>query len=162
MKGKFGVLFICAGNICRSPLAEVVFKDLLKKRGLEKQFWVESRGTGEWHEGCGADKRSVQVAKKNGLNLHEHIAHQVTPKDMEEFDLFVAMDRSNLSDLRHRFPKSEFVLFRSYDPKDIEKDVPDPYYGGVNGFDDVYDIVSRCGELLLDWIIEHRGKELRL
>ncbi len=150
---RTSVLFVCLGNICRSPLAEGIFVGLVKDAGLEEVFTIDSAGTGSWHVGSPPDARSVQVAAQHGLTL-ECAARQVSPSDFQDFDHIVAMDRSNLRDLEGMAQldgsKAELSLLRSRDPMG-GFDVPDPYYGGANGFERVYRMIERCcQELLLD------------
>ncbi len=151
---RTSVLFVCLGNICRSPLAEGVFRDLVHARGVEHMFEIDSAGTGAWHAGEPPDRRSVAVAASHGVHL-EGRARQVTPRDMEHFDLIVAMDGENLRDLERmvdglpgRAPR--LGLLRDFDPQGGGLDVPDPYYGGSAGFETVYDMVHRSCEALLD------------
>ncbi len=150
------VLFVCLGNICRSPLAEGVFLHLVREAGLTDRFEVESAGTGDWHVGERPDPRSVAVARQHGVDLPSR-ARQVTPDDLEAFDHVLAMDRDNLSDLqRLARPGARAVvgLLRAHDPArvtDGDDDVPDPYYGGPSGFDVVFEMVHRsCTVLLAD------------
>lgn len=146
------VLFVCLGNICRSPLAEGVFLDLLRQEGLEDAFRVESAGTGAWHVGELPDPRSREVAERHGVELPSR-ARQVTPDDLRDFDLVVAMDRSNLDDLREMMEehggRARLARMRDWDPDPGDGDVPDPYYGGDSGFDRVYEMVHRSAARLL-------------
>lgn len=147
------VLFVCLGNICRSPLAEGVFLHLASQAGLEDRFVVDSAGTGAWHVGERPDPRSVQVAAKHGVDLPGH-ARQVKPQDLRRFDVVVAMDRDNLAALERMGAEeggtARLHLLREFDPGADGDEVPDPYYGGPGGFDDVYAMVHRaCAGLLL-------------
>ena len=170
---KTSVLFVCLGNICRSPLAEGIFSHQAEIRGLADRFEADSAGTGAWHTGEPPDSRSVAVAASHGVPL-TGTARQVVMDDFARFDLIVAMDRSNqrsLEGLRHggtrwdrgrrrhgrgsgaRAQKgrnrARIVMMRDYDPGGSDPDVPDPYYGGPGGFEQVYRILERaCGELL--------------
>jgi protein-tyrosine phosphatase len=150
------VLFVCLGNICRSPVAENVFRHLVEEAGLEDRFEVDSAGTGSWHVGEPPDRRSAAVAVARGFELRGR-ARQVTPDDLETFDYVLAMDRENLRDLEHlaRSGKAtaRIELLRAYDPTPDAEDVPDPYYGGPAGFENVFDIVSRSCRNLLASII---------
>ena len=150
------VLFVCLGNICRSPLGEGIFAALAKERGLADHFHVDSAGTAAYHTGEPPDSRSIAVAAAHGVRLTGY-ARQVTPRDFEHFDVIVAMDRSNLRSLkrlrsrsrRGRGTPADIVLMRDYDPGAHDPDVPDPYYGGQDGFERVYRILERaCGGLL--------------
>jgi protein-tyrosine phosphatase len=150
------VLFVCLGNICRSPLAEGVFLHLVREAGLEGRFEVESAGTGDWHVGERPDSRAQAVARRHGVELPS-CARQVTAEDLETFDHVLAMDRENLRDLRRlarRGATADLRLLRAHDPlatSDDDGDVPDPYYGGPSGFDLVYDMVHRsCRSLLAE------------
>lgn len=151
------VLFVCLGNICRSPLAEGIFAALATERGLGDRYDVDSAGTAAYHSGEPPDSRSTAVAEAHGLRLTGH-ARQVTPRDLERFDIVVAMDRSNrrsLERLRRRVrgrsgSLADIVLMRDYDPGARDSDVPDPYYGGADGFERVYRILERACNGLLD------------
>lgn len=149
---KTRVLFVCLGNICRSPAAEGVFRHLVTDAGLTSRFTVDSAGTGAWHVGEKADRRMRQAAERRGIRLTS-IARQVTADDFERFDHVFAMDTSNLRTLRSLAPaehRTKIRLFRDADPDAPGEDVPDPYYGGADGFDEVLDIVARTGRVLLD------------
>ena len=146
------VLFVCLGNICRSPLAEGVFLHLLREAGLDGWFSVDSAGTGAWHVGELPDPRSREVAERNGVTLSSR-ARQVTDRDFHDFDVIVAMDRSNLADLQRlkarNGGKARLVLMRDFDPDPGDGEVPDPYYGGASGFDRVYAMVFRAARGLM-------------
>lgn len=148
------VLFVCLGNICRSPLAEGVFKHLLEEEGLTARFHVESAGTGGWHVGEPPDGRASVVAANHGITLDSR-ARQVTEADMGRFDVVVAMDRENLVSLQRMAGASgseaALHLLREFDPRTDEggDEVPDPYYGGPSGFENVYQMVRRSCEGLL-------------
>lgn len=153
-----GVLFVCLGNICRSPLAKVIMLDRARRRGVESQVHIDSCGTGAWHVGKGADPRSVQIAAVNGLGL-EHTARQLDPsRDFPRFDWLIAMDRDNREALLHRgAPAAKVRLARSFDPElagepEWKLEVPDPYYGGDDGFRIVYDMLVRACDGMLDHI----------
>jgi len=140
------VLFVCLGNICRSPMAEGVFLSLVED---DARFVVDSAGTGAWHVGQLADGRARSVAQRHGIRLPSR-ARQVQPTDFDEFDVIVAMDTSNVADLE-RLQESVggdavVRLFREFDPEANESDldVPDPYYGGDDGFDRVFEMVDRA------------------
>jgi protein-tyrosine phosphatase len=151
------VLFVCLGNICRSPLAEGVFLHLVREAGLEYRFQVDSAGTGDWHVGERPDRRAVAVARRHGVELPSR-ARQVTPTDLDAFDHVLAMDRDNLRDLRRLArtgARADIRLLRTHDPARADSadgdDVPDPYYGGPSGFDLVYEMVHRsCAALLAE------------
>ncbi|MEZ6242862.1 MAG: low molecular weight protein-tyrosine-phosphatase [Phycisphaerales bacterium] len=149
-----GVLFVCLGNICRSPLAEGIFIHMARERGVLDRFDVDSCGTGAYHVGERADPRSIRVAKKHGIDLPS-IARQFEPRaDIERFDLILAMDRQNRRHLVRAGALEDRVrLMRSYDPTlavEDEMDVPDPYYGAGDGFQTVYEMLTRACAGLLD------------
>ena len=148
------ILFVCIGNICRSPLAEGVFNQLANQAGRAADFVVDSCGTGGWHAGELPDPRSRAVAQKHGLTL-THRARQFQPTDFQKFDLIVVMDRENKTDLLSysNLPPSlaaKIKLLREWDPNaNGDLDVPDPYYGGPDGFENVYQMVERSAQGLL-------------
>ena len=133
------------GNICRSPTAEGVFNKYIKDMGTSDRFIVDSAGTHAYHVGEQSDPRSRQTAKSRGVDLSNIRARKVSPSDYEEFDHILAMDSANLEILMNESP-SEYAdkisLFLDYAPDQSETDVPDPYYGGPNGFDHVFDLVE--------------------
>jgi protein-tyrosine phosphatase len=145
------VLFVCLGNICRSPAAEAVFAHLIDEAGRSDRFVLDSAGTGAWHVGERADARMRSAAERRGIEMASR-ARQVTREDFENFDRIFAMDASNLAALRRLAPAEhahKISLFREFDPDGIGEDVPDPYYGGAEDFDEVLDIVTRTGRRLL-------------
>jgi protein-tyrosine phosphatase len=159
---RTGVLFVCLGNICRSPLAEGIFRHQAEARGVLGQFDIDSCGTGQWHVGERPDARAQDVARRRGIRL-ECIGRQLDPKrDFARFDLLVPMDRENLRTvLRHGAPADRVRLMRSFDPalrgaKEHELDVPDPYFGGPGGFDQVFDMLTAACGGLLDHLLEER------
>jgi protein-tyrosine phosphatase len=155
---KTKVLFVCLGNICRSPLAEGVFRHLVRDKDVAEHYEIDSAGTGGWHVGERPDRRSAEVARRNGVALDGE-ARQVVPEDFERFDWIIAMDRSNLRDLesmRRRQDRAKLQLLRDFDPEPGNRDVPDPYYGGPDGFEKVYAMVHRSSTALLDRLEEER------
>jgi protein-tyrosine phosphatase len=144
MKERRSILFVCTGNICRSPTAEGVLRNLCEKAGLELR--VESAGIGDWHVGQPPDERTQHHAKSRGYDLSAQRARQVRREDFEEFDLILAMDRGHLRELERIAPRgsrAKVLLFVA------GRDVPDPYYGGTDGFEQVLDLVeARCRSLL--------------
>ena len=144
---KKSVLFVCLGNICRSPAAEAIFIDLIKKKGLTDDFIVDSAGTGSWHIGKKADARMRISAEKRGLNVLS-TARQINTKDFEKFNYILAMDNSNfenINDLKNKHSSSALASIQNIqDFRSVFKDleVPDPYYGGDEGFDHVLDILE--------------------
>lgn len=160
---RIRVLFVCLGNICRSPLAEGVFLYLAEEAGVADRFEVDSAGTGDWHVGERPDPRAEAVARRHGVALPS-VARQVEPGDLERFDHIVAMDRENLwalermaKERRGRNARAEIRLLRADDPDrsegDDRHDVPDPYYGGPGGFEDVYQMVHRSAQALLERLL---------
>jgi len=147
------VLFVCMGNICRSPTAEGVFRALLARDGLEERVYVDSAGTGGWHAGEAPDRRAQAAALKRGYDLSCQRARQVTLSDFHHFDVLAAMDEQNVSHLRSIAPASlrdkVTLLLEFADPPVDAREVPDPYYGGVDGFDHVLDLVEAGCEGLL-------------
>jgi protein-tyrosine phosphatase len=144
MKESRSILFVCTGNICRSPTAEGVLRYLSEKAGLE--LHIESAGLGDWHVGQAPDERSQQHARKRGYDLSAQRARQVTVRDFERFDMILAMDRGHLGALKKLAPARHHARIRLF----VEgRDVPDPYSGGPEGFEHVLDLVeARCRALL--------------
>ncbi|MBL8049267.1 MAG: low molecular weight phosphotyrosine protein phosphatase [Chthonomonas sp.] len=141
------VLFVCLGNICRSPIAEAIFADEVEARGLEADYDWDSAGTGGWHEGETPDPRSIAILAKHGHNWRSR-ARKLLVKDLAEFDLLVAMDRSNLADIRG-VPGADASRIRLLLDGPVSE-VPDPYYGGPEGFEKVYQLVRGGVLKLLD------------
>jgi protein-tyrosine phosphatase len=139
MSGRMRVLFVCTGNICRSPTAAGVFADLVRRAGLEEAIHVESAGTHDYHVGSPPDLRAQHHARQRGYDLSALRARQVRRRDFAEFDLIVAMDRSHLGILEDNCPPEHRGKLRMLIPG---RDVPDPYYGGPEGFDRVLDLVE--------------------
>ena len=150
----YSVLFVCLGNICRSPLAEGVFRQLVKQRKLEDRISIDSCGTGNWHVGKPPHVGTKAVAKKYDVSLSGIKARQVKDEDFDSFDLLVAMDQSNLSDLKRMrgAAQANIICLREFDYNEKDLNVPDPYYGGPEGFEEVYNIVDRCCRESLDEI----------
>jgi protein-tyrosine phosphatase len=148
------ILFVCMGNICRSPTAEGVMRRLLDEEGLADRVHVESAGTGGWHVGEPPDERATLAARRRGITL-AGAAQQFRPADFRSFDLLIAMDRENLRELLAIAPDEEAAekvrLLREFDPATSgDLDVPDPYYGGDRGFETVLDLVEAACRGLLD------------
>ena len=141
---KRSILFVCTGNICRSPTAEGVLRHLAEKEGIELR--IASAGTGDWHVGNPPDERAQRHAKGRGYDLSAQRARQVRQSDFEEFDLILAMDRGHLRALERMAPPEARHKVRLFIP---DRDVPDPYYGGPHGFEHVLDLVeAACRDLL--------------
>lgn len=153
---RTGVLFVCLGNICRSPLAKAVFIHHARARGVLDRFDVDSCGTGHWHAGGPADPRTIATCRKYGIPL-DHVARQVDPvRDFRRFPLLLAMDASNRATLLHLGAgEGQVRLVRSFDPALADQphhrlDVPDPYSGDEGGFDRVYEMLDASCRGLLD------------
>lgn len=139
------VLFVCMGNICRSPTAEGVFNKVIADLGTADRFLVDSAGTHAYHVGESPDSRAQQTAHSRGVNLSEIRARKVAPSDFEHFDYILAMDNDNYHMLVAASPNEyhhKIKLFLEYAPDHSENDVPDPYYGGQHGFSHVFDLVE--------------------
>ena len=152
------LLFVCLGNICRSPLAEGVFAHLARDAGVDRLFEVDSAGTGAWHVGEAPDPRSIETAARRGIELRGR-ARKVMAEDFSTFDLILAMDHDNLMELERlcdtEASRARVTLLREFDPESQENlNVPDPYYGGPDGFDRVFDIVHRACSVLLEELRE--------
>ena len=146
MKQKRSILFVCTGNICRSPTAEAVLRHLAADAGIE--LHVESAGIGDWHIGNAPDERAQRHAKQRGYDLSALRARQVSAHDFEKFDLILAMDRGHLRALERMAPPEHRGKVRLFAP---ERDVPDPYYGGAHDFERMLDLVeAQCRELLAE------------
>lgn len=147
------VLFVCLGNICRSPTAEGVFRHKVREAGLEDRIEIDSAGTGDWHVGKAPDARTRAAALRRGYDLSSLRARQVGASDFSRYDLILAMDHANLKDLqrlRGGASGAELDLFLRRYELEIDE-VPDPYYGGEDGFEQVLDLVERaCDGLLME------------
>ena len=154
------VLFVCLGNICRSPLAEAVFRHQVRERGVEGEFEIDSAGTSGYHNGAAPDRRSTETARRRGVELTGQ-SRQLAADDLRRFDYVIAMDGDNLREIRALEAASggtaRIHRLREWDPARSGADVPDPYYGGPGGFDEVHDIVERSCEALLDHLLAERG-----
>ncbi len=140
------VLFVCLGNICRSPLAEAIFNHKVEKLGRQSDFEVQSCGTANYHIGHSPDPRTIRNAKKNGIEIN-HRGRQLSENDLDSFDYIVAMDASNLQNIfrleRAMENSHKIFLMRSLDPFGKDQDVPDPYYEEEKDFQEVFDILNR-------------------
>ncbi|MHA1164292.1 MAG: low molecular weight protein-tyrosine-phosphatase [Alphaproteobacteria bacterium] len=150
------LLFICLGNICRSPIAQGVFAHVAAQAGKSELFDLDSAGTGAWHIGNPPDPRARAAAFKRGIDLSDQRARQVGMRDFEDFDVILAMDRTNLADLldlapQNRESKIQLFLGAEHDP--IQREVPDPYFGGEEGFEEVLDLVEAGSRELLARLI---------
>lgn len=162
---KIKVLFVCHGNICRSPAAQGTFEKLIRDRNLEEYFYVDSAGVSSYHIGENPHPLTRKAAEEKGIVLN-HTARKFTKKDLEYFDFIFAMDRYNYEDIMSYITNSEHkkkvFLFREFDPEinpnQTFPDVPDPYYGGYEGFREVQKIILRTAENLLNFLIETKLK----
>jgi protein-tyrosine phosphatase len=146
------VLFVCTGNICRSPTADGVFRHIVAAEGLMAEMECDSAGTHGYHIGEAPDPRTVKAAKARGFDLSTLRARRVRREDFEEFDLILAMDQghfAHLDAMRPNGARAQVKLFLDYHPAGTLKDVPDPYYGGPQGFEDVLDMVEETSRALL-------------
>ena len=148
------VLFVCMGNICRSPAGEGVFRHLVETHGWSSRFQIDSAGTIGYHAGKPADARMRAAALKRGYDL-QSISRKATRDDLENFDLVLAMDRENLADLKrlHQQPESRIELLSAFLDDRWPDDVPDPYYGGDAGFEYVLDMIEAACPAILDALV---------
>ncbi len=157
---KIRVLFVCLGNICRSPTAEGVFAQRVADAGLAEQIEIDSAGTHAYHIGNPPDPRTREVAAARGIDLSHLRARQVAKGDFAAFDYLIAMDRDNLDHLRASCPKAHLDrlhLLTDFAPNEPEDEVPDPYYGGPSGFERVFDLVTVAADGLLRHIRATHG-----
>lgn len=159
-ENPFKICFICLGNICRSPTAEGVFQYLTEERGLEDFFEIDSAGTSAYHVGEPANSKSQRTAKKYGITLHSR-ARQFENSDLDHYDLILTMDRENLKNVKSMASgnhENKIGMLRDFDPDPGDGEVPDPYYGGREGFENVFQIVKRSCEQLLNELESHIRK----
>ncbi len=159
------ILFVCMGNICRSPTAEGVFRHLVQQRAPHLPIEIDSAGTHDYHVGEPPDSRAVAAAARRGIDLRSLRARQVADEDFERFDLIVAMDRLNHVTLRELAPPvahERIRLFMEYAGNPNVEDVPDPYYGGPLGFEQVLDLAEEAAAGLLDEVLKaHEARRRR-
>jgi len=151
------VLFVCMGNICRSPTAQGVFRDLVEKQGLSHLIATDSAGTIDYHAGKSPDRRAREAARKRGVDISDLRARQAAAEDFWQFDYILAMDQDNYADLRAICPaghEQKLYLFLEFAPQLGHREVPDPYYGGPAGFERVFDMVEAAATGLLTRIKE--------
>ena len=144
---KYKILFVCTGNICRSPSAEGVFKDIVKENSLSQFFYIDSCGTHAFHTGQSPDSRSQYAAMKRGIDISQQIARTIEQNDFNRFDYIMAMDNYNLSFLQSMADESylnKIHLFLEYDENSKLIEIPDPYYGGEDGFEIVLDLLQKA------------------
>lgn len=150
---RFSVLFVCMGNICRSPTAEGVFRKLIEDAGMAEQILIDSAGTHAYHVGEQPDRRAQEAARRRGIDMSGQRARRVADEDFERFDLIIAMDRLNLETLKERSPPEahgRVRLMLEFAGSAGPADVPDPYYGGASGFERVLDLVEEASAGLID------------
>ena len=144
------VLFVCMGNICRSPIAQGVFENLLRREGLEDEVEVDSAGTGGWHVGSPPDERAVESAARRGLEIGGQRARKFSPEDCHRFDYILTMDEENYRSVSAVCSGSAVVRpFLDFDQEGPEREVPDPYFGEADGFERVMDLVEAASEGLI-------------
>jgi protein-tyrosine phosphatase len=160
----YRIVFVCLGNICRSPMAEVVMRSLIDRADLADRISVSSAGTGDWHVGERADPRTLEILAARGYDGSQHRARQFEADWFDQYDLIVALDARNLADLRRMAPvdrRDDVRLLRAHDPvvgsQSGDLDVPDPYYGGPDGFGDALTMVERACRGLLDDVYARIG-----
>jgi len=160
------ILFVCLGNICRSPLAEAIFKKQTEQRGLSEKYFADSCGTADFHIGDKPDSRTIRNARHHDVEII-HIGRQLSMGDFKDFDLILTMDRSNhqnTMDLMARTSekKAEVKMIRTYDPESLGiQDIPDPWYGNETGFEEIFQMLWRtCNELINQLELQKPIKEL--
>lgn len=155
------VLFVCLGNICRSPTAEGVFRDLVRREGLAERIGTDSCGTGAWHTGDAPDPRAQEEARRRGIDITDLRARKISTSDFDTFDYILAMDDRNQRDLTAvatDVGRGKIRLMMSFAPDFGVREVPDPYYGGADGFRDVFDMIEAASQgLLADIRTRHLG-----
>lgn len=148
------ILFICLGNICRSPLAQGVFHDEAQKRGVLEKLHIDSAGTGGWHIGNPPDPRSIEIAAKYNIDITAQTCRRLTPNDFHDFDLILGMDNANISDCRAAntdHGHAQIELFTQFAGMG-NLEIPDPYYGGPDGFETAYQLIKQASIGTLDRI----------
>ena len=159
-ENKINVIFVCLGNICRSPLAEAVFSKKIKMAGLENKMTCSSAGTAHWHIGEQPDTRTIEVAGNHGVQI-DHKGRQLKPAYYRDYDYLVAMDRDNFSDINSNHSNmkegARIFMMREFDNDNSRLDVPDPYYGDMEDFEHVYEILDESCENFMRYLItEHK------
>ncbi len=155
------ILFCCMGNICRSPTAEGVFRQVLAAEAPDLQIEIDSAGTHDYHVGAPPDHRSIAAAKRRGIDLSQLRARMVASEDFERYDLILAMDEENLRELRRRAPAvlhDRIRLMMEFAPRANSRYVPDPYYGGAQGFEEVLDLLEEAARGLVAELRAMRGQ----
>jgi protein-tyrosine phosphatase len=147
------ILFVCLGNICRSPLAEGVFRHRAQALGVADRFVIDSAGCGGWHKGEPPDRRSIAVAARHGVDLSVQRARQIRPADFDAFDLILGLDRDNVRHMERMASGKARVALYLEEALGMRKDVPDPYYGSDRDFQAVYRLCDQASEALLTKLI---------
>ncbi|TYP93373.1 protein tyrosine phosphatase [Fodinibius salinus] len=156
-ENPYKICFVCLGNICRSPTAEGIFQHLIDEAGLSEFFEIDSAGTSAYHIGESANSKSQRTANKYGITLHSK-ARQFNASDLENFDLVLAMDNENFNNvcqMADEHHQSKIRRMRDFDPDPGNREVPDPYHGGAEGFENVFQIVKRSCQQLIDELRPH-------
>ncbi len=150
------ILFVCLGNICRSPLAQGIFEKKIEEEKIADKFYIDSAGTSGWHENEKPHYGSIQIARLNDIDLTKQRARRVKQQDAEHFDYFISMDESNKISLINdsSLPKEKVLKMRSFDPDHFNMDVPDPYGMGSGAFQDVFNILDRSNHFFLKFLKE--------
>jgi protein-tyrosine phosphatase len=158
---KQRLLFVCLGNICRSPMAEGVFRRVAEQEGVLDLFEIDSAGLGDWHVGQAPDTRAQAAAQDRGIDISDQSARQIAPGDYDRFDLLLAMDGSNYQELLQLAPRDarhKIRRFLDFAPHVGTKDVPDPFYGGSEGFDHALDLIEQAARGLLAELLSATSK----
>jgi protein-tyrosine phosphatase len=156
------ILFVCMGNICRSPSAEGVFRRILLERAPQLEIHIDSAGTHDYHVGAAPDSRALEAARRRGIDISQLRARQIAAEDFERFDLILAMDEDNLRELRRRADRAYHARIRllmEFAPNASRRAVPDPYYGGEQGFEEVLDLLEEAGNGLIDELLAARSRK---
>lgn len=163
MPQPFSILFVCLGNICRSPLAEGVMRAVVQERFPQRAFLIDSAGTNGYHTGEAPDKRAVFVAKQNGIDISKQFCRQLTDEDFNRFDLILAMDQNNLMTINRLAPLNSSAVTGLFTAvardgfdgctADRGEEIPDPYYGDVQDFERAYEMVREAAEALADRLV---------
>ncbi|MEJ1238655.1 low molecular weight protein-tyrosine-phosphatase [Chryseolinea sp. T2] len=156
------VVFVCLGNICRSPMAEAIFRHLIKEQGLADVVEIDSCGTANYHVGDDADPRTIQAVRSKGIAI-DHCVRQLVAADLDEYDYVLAMDRSNYQNIKrlaNAQNRSRVIMMRDFDPGHAGEEVPDPYYGNQKHFEDVYEILFRSLSAFVEFLVKTESKRL--